>query len=314
MRLDNISRYLHPRSAVRFWHTRIEPRFYDYPSLNDYYIDLRAKLDYAGPYDAAGIPVLDYFGAIGRQYNPCATAQWTLGAWQGWLLDGRLDAKSAFFLGARWLRDNLHTDQEGRGWWWYRFDFNAYGLRAPWASALAQAQGISALLRADRAKEPGCREAARAARNALLSPVERGGLLLRHQGLTILEEVVSDRPTAILDGVIFALLGLRDYCFVHPEDDEAAQALGDGLDSLRRLLPRYDLGYWSRADLYSENPPMPASGFYHRLHVAQLWVLYDLTGEAIFAEVAERWEKMAKAPLKRLRALANKVAFKLFHY
>ena len=30
-------------------------------------------------YDGAGVPMLDYHGAIGLQYNPIAIAQWGLG-------------------------------------------------------------------------------------------------------------------------------------------------------------------------------------------------------------------------------------------
>ena len=38
----------------------------------------REKADYAGHHDPNGIPMLDYRGAIGLQYNPIAIAQWGL--------------------------------------------------------------------------------------------------------------------------------------------------------------------------------------------------------------------------------------------
>ena len=37
------------------------------------------KADYVGPHDADGIPLLDYHGNIGLQYNPIAISQWGLG-------------------------------------------------------------------------------------------------------------------------------------------------------------------------------------------------------------------------------------------
>ena len=46
--------------------------------LGEYYMSFREKADYAGHYDAGGIPMLDYRGAIGLQYNPIAIAQWGL--------------------------------------------------------------------------------------------------------------------------------------------------------------------------------------------------------------------------------------------
>jgi hypothetical protein len=67
-------------SQLSFWH--------DQPSVNEnftvdelgeYYMPFLEKADYAGTFDNKGIPMLDYHGKIGRQYNPIAIAQWGLG-------------------------------------------------------------------------------------------------------------------------------------------------------------------------------------------------------------------------------------------
>jgi hypothetical protein len=307
--LMTLMRYLHPRGAVRFWHTPIAPVRYAYPNLRDYYIDLTAKLDYRGPYDDAGIPVLDYFGRIGRQYNPTAIAQWGLGGYQRWMRSADEHGRRVSQSAAEWLASNLVVDDQGRGLWQYEFDFDAYGLTAPWVSGLAQAQGISMLLRAHREfGQAGALEDARRACAAMLTPLAEGGLLLKN------EEVVADRPTVILDGFIFAIFGLMDYCHVCDDDAEAQARLEDCLTTLASLLPRFDLGYWSRADLYSEIPPMPASRFYHGLHVAQLEVLHDVTGEPRYAEYAKRWSDQLVSPANRWRANLHKLAFKFRHY
>jgi len=307
-------RYLHPKSSVAFWHTPIGPVRYQYPTLSNYYIDLRAKINYKGPYDSEGIPILDYFGKIGKQYNPCAIAQWGLGAWQRWQ-EGDAKAQETFFRAANWLSTQIEVDNRGRGYWWYRFDFDAYNQRAPWASALAQAQGVSVLLRAYLTRgDVHYREIAAKAVTSMLTPVAEGGLLLKHGENVFLEEIVADRPTAILDGLIFALFGLQDYCYVFKDDVLAAQILQDGYETIKRILPQYDLGYWSRADLYSVTPVMPASIFYHSLHVAQLQILSDITEDALFQDYAQRWLGYNRSPLKRCRAIVNKTAFKLLHY
>ena len=312
--LMTIARYLHPRGAVSFWHTAVGPVRYDYATLDDYYIDLRAKTAYGGPYDAYGIPLLDYFGYIGKQYNPCAVAQWGLGSYQRWMR-GQADYESLFIRAADWLVSRLAVDSKGRGFWWYEFDFDAYGLRKPWASALAQAQGISVLLRAYVATgQEGYLHAADSASQAMLSPVDEGGLLLRDGENVFLEEVVADRPTAILDGLIFAIFGLRDYCLVRREDASARRILDDCIGTIERVLPLYDLGYWSRADLYADIPPMPASHFYHGLHVAQLRVLADITGNPVFDDHSRRWAGMSESALKRAKALLNKIVFKFTRY
>ena len=148
----------------------------------------------------------------------------------------------------------------------------------------------------------------------MLAPVPSGGLLLELDGNVVLEETVADRPTAILDGMIFAIFGLQDYCFACPDEEGPAETLAALYASLERLLPRYDLGYWSRADLYSAEPPMPASAFYHGLHVAQLQVLAELTGRPVYRSFEVRWRQAAASPLNRGRAFLNKLAFKFFHY
>jgi heparosan-N-sulfate-glucuronate 5-epimerase len=312
--LDTLVRYLHPRGAVSFWHTPVGPVRYDYSGLGDYYIDLTAKTDYRGPFDADGVPMLDYFGSIGRQYNPCAVAQWGLGAWQRWRR-GDAAFEAVFRRAAQWLRSRLEVDARGRGYWWYGFDIHAYGLRAPWPSALAQAQGLQVLLRAHRIwGDHSDLAAARQACSAMIAPVEDGGMLLGFDGFVVLEEAVADRPTAILDGLMFAAFGLQDYCYAVPDDVETMKLMQRVYDSIARLLPRFDLGYWSRADLYSVDVPMPASHFYHGLHVAQLRVLADLTGLPTFGDYASRWEEAAASPWNRSRAFAAKLAFKFRHY
>ena len=311
--LMTLQRYLHPRGAVSFWHTPIGPVLYNYQQLDDYYIDLRAKTEYAGPYDENGIPVLNYFGSIGCQYNPCAISQWGLGAYQR-LRQGEVGAEPVVLKATIWLRENLEVDDKERGFWWYKFDFDAYGLKAPWGSALAQAQGISLLLRAYCLwSDPKDLDLAKLACSALLSPVSEGGLMLNYDGYTVLEEVVADRPTAILDGMMFAIFGLFDYCYMI-DDEYAKKVLAACVESLEKLLPDYDLGYWSRADLYSLDPPMPASSFYHGLHIAQLKVFADLTGRPIFNDYCLRWDRAANMPINRLRAFLNKAYFKLRYY
>lgn len=308
-----LQRYLHPRGAVSFWHTPIKSVFYKYKDLEDYYIDLTEKTKYKGPFDENGLPILDYFGFIGRQYNPCAIAQWGLGGYQRYAR-GDQEAEKIFISAANWLRNHLQVDDQGRGYWWYRFDFDAYGLKAPWGSALAQAQGMSLLLRAFRVwGDPGDLELAKQACAAMLSPVNDGGLLLKFDGCTVLEEVVADRPTAILDGLIFAIFGLADYCYLI-DDENAKKILKDCLKSLEILLPRYDLEYWSRADLYSSKPPMPASKFYHDLHVLQLRVLYEMTGNTTFLHFSEKWDIARKKKVNQFKAFFNKLVFKFRHY
>ncbi|HSS99557.1 MAG TPA: hypothetical protein VLK33_21125, partial [Terriglobales bacterium] len=67
-------------SQLSFWHDEpsLNPNFV-VGELGEYYMPFLKKADYAGVFDEKGIPMLDYHGKIGRQYNPIAIAQWGLG-------------------------------------------------------------------------------------------------------------------------------------------------------------------------------------------------------------------------------------------
>src|SRR5438270_896684 len=76
-----LAAYLGPgASQLTFWHETPQAN----PNaaavkLGEYYMQFLQKADYAGHHDSAGIPMLDYHGQIGLQYNPIAIAQWGLG-------------------------------------------------------------------------------------------------------------------------------------------------------------------------------------------------------------------------------------------
>lgn len=312
----NLARYLLPGGSVSFWHTPLGPVSYAFDSLSDYYIDFAAKTRYRGPLDREGIPILDYRGVIGKQYNPCATAQYALGWFQSWRRHDDRAARGRFVACADWL---LREGEPGGDalWWRYRFDLDAYGLRNPWVSALAQAQALSVLLRAHaETSDAAYWQAAVGALRSLMVPVEAGGVLRKTNDGVVLEEVVADRPVAILDGWIFAMFGLFDahYAGLAAAVNGADALLERSVATLERWLPSYDLGYWSRADLYAQDPVMPASRFYHRLHVAQLRIMHELTGRECFEHYARQWANNDADFASRARALSKKVYFKLRHY
>lgn len=311
---NKLARYLLPGTSVAFWHTPLSPVFYDLATLTDYPIDFTVKCNYRGPFDAAGVPMLNYMSPIGTRYNPCAVAQYALGWFRRWR-QGDETAREKFSRMADWIVERQKTTGARNGGWEYDFDLPEYGVQAPWISALAQAQCVAVLLRAakflDNAKYT---IAAAAGFELMVRPVQEGGTLLRCDEGVLLEEVVADRPTAILDGFMFAIFSVAEYVAGSPNGERYAPLLDECFATLERILPRYDLGYWSKGDLYHDAPPMIASAFYHRLHVSQLKILANHTGRAIFHEFARRWQSNAGNPVHRTRAFLNKVHFKLTRY
>ena len=184
-----VVRYMHPRSSVAFWHTPIDAVTYPFQTFCDYYIDFTAKLTYRGPSDSDGLPMLNYFGAVGVRYNPVAIGQWGLGAWSIYRRGGSesVAAREKFLRAVAWLSRNLEIDRSGRGYWFYRFSADGYGSNgspetAPWASGLAQSVGISMLIR-KHLENPhaDCREQIRAAARGMITDIGEGGLCRRFE-------------------------------------------------------------------------------------------------------------------------------------
>ncbi|HLX84998.1 MAG TPA: D-glucuronyl C5-epimerase family protein [Terriglobales bacterium] len=305
------------RSQLTFWHEtpEINPRA-DASRLGEYYMRFREKADYAGYHDTAGIPMLDYRGAIGLQYNPIAIAQWGLANYNFFCESTDPVRWQKTLKAADWLVASLEPNSHGLPVWNHHFDWEYRDLlKAPWYSGLAQGQGVSLLLRAHaHSGDAKYQRAADEAFAALRRPIAEGGVLFEDTEKNLwIEEYLVDPPTHILNGFMWALWGVFDY-HLATGDPDAKVIFDRGVRTLLRNLPRYDTGYWSLYEQSGTRLKMLSSPFYHQLHVVQLRVMSKLTGDQSFTEVAERWADYAKQPLNRTRALMEKSVFKLLHY
>lgn len=313
-----VSAYLLPgQSQLTFWHDeptrnqKLTPE-----TLGEYYMDFETKADYPGPHDQNGIPLLDYRGALGLQYNPIAIAQYGLGNHTLYRRTGDERRRTEVLRAADWLCSNLEGNRHGIPVWNHHFDWEyRERLRAPWYSALAQGQGLSLLVRAEPLRPgQGYLEAARGAWPALETPIQAGGTrYIDENGDSWLEEYLVDPPTHILNGFIWATWGAYDYALA-TGDPAAKELFGACTKTLVANLDRYDAGFWSLYELSGTRLKMVASPFYHSLHVVQLEVMHQLTGERAFLHRAERWRAYARSRAKRATAVANKALFKLLYY
>src|SRR3974390_1353082 len=100
------SAYLGPgKSQLTFWHEAPEANSRaSYDRLGEYYMRFAEKADYPGRYDADGIPMLDYRGQIGLQYNPIAIAQYGLGNYNRFADTKDERHRRKFLTASDWLR------------------------------------------------------------------------------------------------------------------------------------------------------------------------------------------------------------------
>ncbi len=304
-------------SQLSFWHDVPEINERAQPGvLGDYYMPFRAKADYVGPYDQAGVPLLNYHGSIGCQYNPIAIAQYGLGNFNRFKETGDAGRCSRALVAADWLATNLEPNRQGLWVWHHHFDWHyRTTLKAPWYSGLAQGQGISLLVRACR--ETGEQRYFEAARKAFegfgREPADGGVRYRDERGRVWFEEYIVDPPSHILNGFLWAAWGVYDYALL-TKDEEVSSLFAEAAKTVAENLERYDTGYWSLYELSPTRLPMLASPFYHRLHIIQLQVMHKLTGEPRFLACARRWEGYERHPFKRRRALLQKILFKLLYY
>jgi len=304
-------------SQLTFWHEvpRANP-VAPTGTLGEYYMVFGEKANYSGHHDAAGIPLLDYHGRIGLQYNPIAVAQWGLGNYNEFRATGRVGNQQKFLAAADWLCLRIRQNPHGLWVWNHHFDWDyRVRLKAPWYSGLAQGQGISLLLRAHRETgRPVYFQVAKLAFDSFLKSVNEGGIAFSDcEGNLWFEEYIVSPPTHILNGFIWAVWGVYDY-FLVTRDDRAWELFQRAVKTLLANLHRYDLGYWSRYELSETRLPMVASPFYHQLHIVQLRVMHRLTGEPPFSQIAGRWQDYTVSRSNRTRALCYKSAFKLCYY
>ena len=312
------------RSQLTFWHETpaLNLRAFQHDGANHsgqlgaYYMLFREKADYAGHYDSESIPMLDYRGEIGLQYNPIAVAQWGLANYNQFCETREEIRAQKTLKAANWLCDHLEQNPHGLWVWNHHFDWDyRETLKAPWHSGLAQGQGVSLLLRAHAyTGDNKYAQASERAFAALARPIGEGGVLFEDEEKNLwIEEYLVCPPTHILNGFMWALWGVFDFWRARA-DSPAKQIFDRGVNTLVRNLRRYDTGYWSLYEQSGTRLKMLASPFYHQLHIVQLQVMAQLTGKTEFAKVAERWENYTRRRINRTRALIAKGTFKLLYY
>ena len=234
--------------------------------------------------------------------------QFGLGCYERWLAgDGDEWLQAALDTG-RYL---LERQQDDGSWIQPRPFSHTFPLAAGWRCGMAQGQAASLLVRLFvQTGDDTFAAAARAALALLGRPVAEGGVAVEAAGGPWPEEYPTSPPSLVLNGAIFAWWGVRDVA-VGLGDAEAGEAFATGVETLVRMLPRFDTGSWTLYCLYPFPVPNVASSFYHALHVAQLEAMYVLAPRAELKAGAERWAGYLASDAHRRRALGRKILFRL---
>ncbi len=311
MKIFPTPRQLYSALPRDYWHVK-EPRGTNVTagSLGGYYIDMREKARaYRGP-TREGFPLRNQ-NREGLQLLPVTVTQLALGHYEYWL-ENKSSCHLDRFLGcADWLVDHHIACSYKKDGWLYHFDHGRLGIKAPFISAMGQGQGISVLVRAHHVSGlDKYLSTAQHALQAFYEEVEQGGVTARtEEGDVFYEEYPCVPYSHILNGHIFALWGLYDYA-VHEQDTHIETLFWQGVTTLTKWLPRYDVGYWSRYGLFPHPIPNVASPFYHELHIEQLRAMFHLTAVREFCDFADKWETQFESWVNFVKAVYGKVRFK----
>lgn len=292
--------------------TKLRPERLDFParpasygtSLGLYYQDFSAAITlvesgFHGTRDERGIPLVRY-GEQGLHYNPITIAQYGLANLDAVMLGE--DSRRALATDLLdWLVGSLERQSGGGGLWRMPFRDPKYvWLDRGWVSALAQGQGISALL---RGYELFGMEQYFAAAGEAYQGLHSGRVsppLLREaaNGTLWYEEYPAERPLHVLNGHVYAMLGVLDWARV-TGDARAFARWEAAVSAVRSTLASFDTGYWSVYDLRFREL---ASLHYHKnIHLPLLEVVGSLTGDPYFDEVARRWRSYLGSPRCRIQ-------------
>lgn len=268
---------------------------YSKTEVKGYYNDLTEKV----LKDKPDIKVPKYnIEKAGEIYFSIGVFQYGLASYDLYLKTGEQVYKDKMIACADWAIEN---QQENGGWETFAF----LNKQQPY-SAMAQGEGISMLIRAHIVtKDQKYLTSATKAKNLMIKPISDGGTTKYVGDDVYLYEYTFTE--IVLNGWIFSLWGMYDY-FKYLHDEGAGEFLNKTLQTLKKKLPEFDLKYWSRYD----DGKNICSPFYQRLHVAQLRVMYDLFGDSIYKEFADKWDGYQKSFWKRVKAFIIKVCQKVF--
>jgi hypothetical protein len=245
-------------------------------------------------FDGDGIPLVKNGDAL--VYNPVTIAQYALREYAMYS-NGDRAARSRFTKSA----EKLLAMEEPDGSLPYKYGWDYYltkqTFKPGWLSGMAQGQALSVYARAlDVTRDSRYLDAGRRALTLMMKPIANGGtastlvdLRRSWSSRPFIEEYIAQPYSYTLNGYMFALLGLYDWSRADPSS-RASSDFAAGLESLKTVLPLYDLKGFSAYDLgYINYRVQPhTNAVYHMIHIYQLHALNSVAPDPVLAH----WEKV----------------------
>lgn len=276
-------------------------KYYSKEKVYGYYNDLTGKVCDKTILDECGIPLTSTISGI-TAYFPIAIFQYGLGLYDLYIETNNEDYAIKFLKIANWALENIDRN----GMWDCMKKLNDCIHETQ--SSMCQSEGVSVLLRAyTLTNEKKYLKNAKRSIDFMIKSIENGGTsYITTDGSIIFQEYVSKDNLCVLNGWIFSIFGLFDYCHISKEK-KYVDILNNTVHALVKSLPKYDRGFWTNYDMRGTI----ASPAYHDIHIMQLKILYDLFEIEEFNIYAKKWEKYQKSKIKKWVSMLIKIKQKI---
>lgn len=247
--------------------------------------------------DDQGVPMVNYGGTF--HYNPVTVSFYSL-SMHGKFMRKIVPTKDPFLTGVNRLL--LMQDELGafRAPFAFKYYLSATRYEPGWVSGMAQGVALSVLARAFLLTgDTKYLSAGDKSLDFLVTPTSEGGVLDTMADLDpslsnhiIFEEYLARPAGYTLNGFMYALLGVYDWSQMPASRAELARAYFDsGIDTLRHILPYYDIGGFTAYDMshviYRRKPHVGVA--YQADHIFLLHALVSITGDEQLRKYEERW-------------------------
>jgi heparosan-N-sulfate-glucuronate 5-epimerase len=272
-----------------------------------YPISLSFTLDSASFYydcrDESGLPIKNY-KSVGYQYNPTRIAAYALANFEKYKILAHSESRDEFIKCANWFVRN----SDGR----HCYNFKWGDLNKPWISCMAQGEAASVLVRAYYLTNDSIYiDSAKKSLAPFFVSIECGGVMSKiDKKYIFLEEYPTQNPAHVLNGFMYALIGLYDFNIIANEV-KFKILFDDLIESLSANINNWSAGEWSLYDYprvsFANNY---CTSSYHNLHVSQLRWFTDRFHSSEIADVLCSWDRGSCSYWVRNHAMIRKMLYR----